>query len=138
MKRILLIEDQEGVRLVWKRFHDLAEPVFRGQLELQVANDLEQGRAKLKGDEYDAIILDLTLPPLASDEVITFIAEQHHALPPIYVLTGDDDIYVRRRCMMSGASGFWLKADAEERPDLFFKSLYNAYLKRHAERTRAS
>lgn len=133
MKRILLIDDEEGIRIVWRRFHDIAEPVFRGQLDMDVANDLNQGLAKMKVVEYDAIILDLKFLGEGADNTITFIVENHDHLPPIIVLTGDEDIFVRRRAMLAGASDFWTKNDAQERPDLFFKSIYNKYLGRLGE-----
>lgn len=131
MNRVLLIDDEEGIRLVWKKFHDVTEPVFRGQLDLDVATTLEQGLEKMDKTEYDALILDLTLPPLTPTEVIEFIQNNSVRLPIISVLTGDEDIYVRRRCMLAGSADFWLKSDAHRCPDLFFKSLYNEYLKRY-------
>lgn len=130
MKRLLLVDDEEGIRTVWKRFHDVVEPVFRGQCDLDVAGSLEQGLARMKETEYDAVIFDLKLPPLDAEQVITFIVENANVLPVISVLTGDEDINIRRRCILAGAADFWLKHDANTRPDLFFKSLYNEYLKR--------
>lgn len=135
MRKILLVDDEEGIRIVWKKFHDVVDPVFRGQCDMDVANDLEQCLARMQGAEYDAIILDLSLKPRTSDEVISFIFENSAEFPPIIILTGDDDIFTRRRCMMAGAADFWLKSDANERPDLLFKSLYNQYLRRHYART---
>lgn len=135
MKRIMLIDDEEGIRTVWKRFHDLTESVFRGQLEMHVAATLEQGEARLQGTEYDAVIVDLTLPPLAADQVISWIFEHAPILPPVFVLTADEHIETRNRCMLAGAEGFWLKLDAQERPDLFFKNIYNATRRRYVARS---
>ncbi len=136
LNKILLIDDEKGIREIWKRFHDVAEPVFRGRLEMDVASDLAQGIERMKGTEYDALILDLVLPPLTQAEVISWIFENAKlpGIPIISVLTGDEDVYVRRRCIIGGAVDFWVKTDATDRPDLFFKSLYNEYLKRYAER----
>lgn len=128
MKRILLVDDDEGIRVTWKRFHDFVEPVFRGQLEMEVAHDLEMMREKMKHNKYDVIILDLKFAGHGAEDTMSFIAENVDKFPPIVVLTGDSDIWVRRRCMMLGASSFWLKQDAVERPDLFFKDVYNRYL----------
>jgi CheY-like chemotaxis protein len=134
MRKILLIDDEEGIRTVFPRFHDLTDAVFRGQLDMDTASDLEQGKARMSGTEYDAIIMDLKYKGHGSEVTITFIAESADHLPPIIVLTGDTDIYVRRRCMLAGASDFWLKDDAATRPDLFFKAIYNRYLTRYASR----
>lgn len=131
LKNILLLDDEVSIHDIWKRFHDVAEPVFRGQLALDVAVNLEQGLKRMEEKKYDALIFDLTMPPLSQDEVIQFIQNNASHLPIISVLTGDEDIYVRRRCILAGAADFWLKNDAHQRPDLFFKSLYNEYLKRY-------
>lgn len=130
MNRVLLIDDEEGIRIVYKRFHDLVEPVFRGQLALDVANDLEQGVERIKGIKYDAIILDLKFQGQGSDNTISWIFENSGHLPPIIVLTGDTDIWTRRRCMMAGAASFWIKMDATQNTDLFFKDVFNCYLAR--------
>jgi len=95
---------------------------------------LEQGKARMKGTLYDAIILDLKFKGQGSEDTISFIAENASVLPPVIVLTGDTDIYVRRRCMLAGAADFWLKDDASSRPDLFFKAIYNRYLTRYASK----
>lgn len=131
MNRILLIDDEEGIRSLWKQFHDTAEPIFRGQLEMDVANDLEQGKEKIATVDYDVVIADLKFKGHGADITITWIVEEHDRLPPVVVLTGDEDIYIRRRCMIGGASDFWLKLDAAARPDLFFKAVYNQYLRRY-------
>lgn len=135
MNQLLIVDDEEGIRDIWKGFHDFVEPVFRGQLQMDAANDIEMAEHKIASTKYDAIIMDLKFKGKGSDETITFIATKAESLPPIIVLTGDEDIFVRRRCMMFGAADFWTKRDAQERPDLFFKAVYNCYLARYGERT---
>lgn len=134
MKRILLIDDEEGIRSLWKRFHEVTEPVFRGLLEMDVAEDLEQGIERIGTGAYDAVILDLKFKGIGVDSTVNYIAEhaKDDGIPPIIVLTGDDDIHMRSRCMTSGAASFWLKADAISRPDLFFKEVYNQFLRHYA------
>ncbi len=130
MNRILLIDDEEGIRIVWKRFHDLVEPVFRGQLEMDVSSDLDQGIERMRERAYDIIILDLKFQGVGGDKTIDWIFTNSERMPPIVVLTGDTDIWTRRRCMMAGASSFWMKMDATDNPDLFFKDVFNRYLAR--------
>jgi CheY-like chemotaxis protein len=138
MKRIILIDDEAGVRELWQRFHDVMEPTFRGECELETATSLEMAMVMITGKDYDAIILDLMLPPNTIDQSISFIFEQSQRLPPIIVLTASEDIYIRRRCMIAGAAGFWTKPDAVKHPNLFFKELYNEYLKRYATQRAAA
>lgn len=143
MKRILLIDDDEGIRELWKRFHDVAEPVFRGELAMDVANDLARGlikieEAKIEKKPYDIVIIDLKFEGQGSDYTMGWIVDYKDKIPPIVVLTGDVDIWVRRKCMMFGAADFWNKDDAQQRPDLFFKSLYNRYLANYPETMKAT
>lgn len=130
MNKLLLIDDEEGIRLVYKRFHDLLEPVFRGQLEMDVASDFEQGKHRIATTVYDAIICDLKFKGQGSEETTSWLFENADKLPPVIILTGDVDIWTRRRCMMAGAASFWIKMDAAEYPDLFFKDVFNRYLAR--------
>lgn len=132
MKRLLLIDDEDGIQEIWKRWHDVLEPTFQGECGLDTASDLETGLARLSGTKYDAVILDLSLPPKTPDEVISFIFERAAELPPIIVLTGDENVWTRRRCIMAGAAGFFTKHAANLVPNLFFKEIYNEYLKRYA------
>lgn len=131
MRRILLIDDEEGIRMVWRKLHDVMEPTFRGQCELDTASSMEQAKQKLSTTVYDAVILDLGMAPEGQGAVMAWLANETGNLPPVIVLTGDEDIWVRRRCMMFGASQFFTKRDASEFPNLFFKVLYNEYLKRY-------
>lgn len=132
MRKILLIDDEKGIRQVWSAFHDTMEATFRGS-SLETASDLGSGFVKIsETSDYDAIILDLALPPLDKRDVIEFIHQNSGDLPPIIVLTGSEDIATRRQCIIAGAAGFWTKTDAMKFPNLFFKELYNEYLKRYA------
>lgn len=133
MKRILLIDDEEGIRIVWKKWHDVMEPTFRGQCEMDTAKSLKEAKEMMAKNEYDALILDLTMPPDGQDGIMSWIAETtpDPKVAPIIILTGDEDIWVRRRCMLMGAAQFFTKSDAEKFPNLFFKVIYNEYLKRY-------
>lgn len=135
MNRILLIDDEEGIRVTFKRLHDAAEPIFRGRLEMDVASTIGDAEKKIGTTKYDALILDLKFEGSGMDETIGWVFENASRTPPIIVLTGDEDVYVRGRCMIAGAASFWLKMDAAAHPDLFFKEVYNQYLKRYDART---
>lgn len=132
MKRLLLIDDEAGIRETWARLHAIMEPTFRGQCAMDTASDLAEGIQKVEQNHYDAIILDLHLPPIPSEGVVKFIESSHPKLPPIIVLTGDHNVQVRRQCILAGAQDFWLKSDAMQFPNLFFKAVYNVYLRAKA------
>lgn len=135
MKRLLLIDDEAGIRETWGRFHEIMEPTFRGECEMDTASDLMEGVQKTESTHYDVVILDLHLPPLKNDAVVKFIESSHGKLPPIIVLTGDQNVWTRRQCMLAGAQDFWLKSDAMQFPNLFFKAVYNVYLRAKAYAT---
>lgn len=130
MRKILLVDDEDGIRTLWTRLHDTMDETFRGQCEMETAADLERAKYKLAHSTYDAVILDLSMPPEGRDGIISWLYSAAPALPPVVVLTGSDDIFVRRRCMMAGAANFITKNDAVAFPNLFFKMLYNEYLRR--------
>jgi DNA-binding response OmpR family regulator len=97
---------------------------------MDTASDLDKGIELIAQNEYDAIIIDYHLPPLDGNMLEKWIRDNYQSLPPIVVLTGDHDVWIRRRCLMSGAEDFWLKVDAGNTPNQFFKAVYNAYLRR--------
>lgn len=130
MKRLLLIDDENGIRVAWKTFHDITDRTYRGQCGLDTADTLREGEDMLAAEKYDAIILDLKLPPLTEEEVIQWIAKEHATLPVIMVFTGYEDPSLRDRCLAAGASGFFTKHDALSFPNLFFKEIYNEWFKR--------
>lgn len=131
MTRILYADDSSEQHELWNRFHEQIEKAFQGQCGLDAAFSFAETLEKLASKEYDALILDLVIPPGGVDEGVKFI-ETHHAKLPIIALTGHEDIFIRRRCMIAGAADFWTKRDAQMVPDVFFKCLYNQYVKRYA------
>lgn len=138
MRRILLIDDEEGIRMAWGKWHDVQEETFRGQLSMETATSLIESEALIAKESFDVIILDLNLDIDGAEKSISWVANNHARLAPIVVLTGDEDIFIRRRCMMLGAAQFFTKTDAQAFPNLFFKILYNEYLKRYAATREAS
>lgn len=101
---------------------------------METASSLAEGITKMDSEQYDVVITDLKFEGHGGEETISWLADNQGKLPPIIVLTGDDDIFIRRRCMMFGANDFWTKTDAQERPDLFFKSVYNRYLANYPDK----
>lgn len=134
MNRILFADDMADEHTLWKRFHgDLereVDKVFMGQCGLDTVFTFDEVLKRLDETEYDALILDLVIPPGGVNEGVEFIAEHAKKLP-IIVLTGHEDIFVRRRCIVAGAAAFWTKKDAQRVPDIFFKCVYNEYVKRY-------
>lgn len=131
MQNILLVDDQQGVHDLWAELHKEIDTVFQGNCKFDSALTIEEMEQNMIETEYDAIIFDLVMPPGGIDEGVNFIADHARSFPPIIALTGHEDIFIRRRCIIAGAADFWTKRDAQRVPDLFFKSLYNEYVKRY-------
>lgn len=130
MKKLLLIEDDAGVRDLYNRWIKVLEPTFRGECELDMAIDLEQGIARISGTKYDAIILDLVLPPQTAEETLSWLFENAHWLPPVIAVTGSEELNIRERALQAGAAQFFTKDDAKNFPNGFFKIIYNETRKR--------
>jgi len=138
MNRILLVDDDSGIHELWRRFHDVMEPTFRGTCALDCASSLPEAISRMETTKYDAIILDLALPPMGPEEVTHWIANNAERLPPIIVITGNTDPMMRQRCIASGACHYFTKEDAQSFPHLFFKILYDEYLKSYATKGKAA
>ncbi len=102
---ILLVEDNPlDVRLIREILK-----VSRSLVStIQVAENLSQGLAFLESAEFDATMLDLSLPD--SDGLGTFVA-MHKGAPnlPIIILTGTDDEALAIEAMQQGAQDYLVK-----------------------------
>lgn len=127
--RILIVEDEDlAIELYTRLLRD--QELAAVQFEVRSCESLERMQEILAEDEFDAIVLDLTLIG-SSDSVQTreFIEEHHDELPPIIVLTGSPDLEMRHRCITAGAEDYVLKTTAAK-PMVLAERVYNAVLRR--------
>ena len=82
--RILLVEDDEGLRFALK-----ARLLHQG-FHVELASDGVVARCSLLSCHYDAVVLDLGLPKSHGLDVLTDVSERK-TLPPVIVLTGGDE-----------------------------------------------
>ncbi len=103
--KILIIEDNPGdVRLINIYLKDYSGDNYI----FSVADSLSKGLNLLSQDEFDVIILDLTLPD--SSGLDTFKrAYEHSPQIPIIVLTGMDSETIGMNAMKLGAQDFLVK-----------------------------
>ncbi len=120
-KSILFLEDDKIFAELMGELRAFVDKVFCGEMKLISLRTMEMAKHVLATNQVALIIMDLTLPEL--------ILREHGQLPPIYVLTGDERIEVRRECLFGGAAGFVLKKHAVESPNQFFAGLYNTYIR---------
>lgn len=124
--RVLLIEDNPvHVQLIKTLLGEAHTPAF----ELEIADRLSAGIARLAEGDVDVVLLDLLLPD--SDGLDTFFKLRGHALnTPIVVLTGLDDVTLAAKAVEAGAQDYLLKSRINT-------SLLTRSLRYALERTRA-
>ncbi len=107
MTRILLIDDHPIVRLGVRRIlSEHFNPVVIGE-----AGDAESGAAQALSEEWDVVVLDITMPGAVGLDVLKHLREQRPALP-ILVLSIHPANQFARRALHAGASGYLTKDSA--------------------------
>jgi CheY-like chemotaxis protein len=77
MKRILVVDDEEGIRLLYKE--ELEEEGY----EIELAAGGEEALEKLKKSRPDVVTLDLKMPGVGGLEVLERIRKQDKDLPVV-------------------------------------------------------
>jgi two-component system response regulator (stage 0 sporulation protein F) len=77
MKRILVVDDEEGIRQLYKE--ELEDEGY----EVELAEGGEEALEKISTVKPDAVILDLKMPGMGGLEVLERIREQDKDLPVI-------------------------------------------------------
>ena len=77
MKRILVVDDEEGIRQLYKE--ELEDEGY----EVELAERGEEALEKISKAKPDAVILDLKMPGMGGLEVLERIREQDKDLPVI-------------------------------------------------------
>jgi DNA-binding NarL/FixJ family response regulator len=107
MTRILLIDDHPIVRLGVRRIlTDHFNPVF-----ISEAGDADSGTTLALADEWDCVVLDITMPGAVGLDVLKNIREKRPTLP-ILVLSIHPANQFARRALHAGASGYLTKESA--------------------------
>lgn len=76
-KRILVVDDEEGLRLLYK------EELEDEGAEVEVAASGEEALEKLEGTEVDLVLLDIKMPGMDGVEVLRRVKEKWKDLPVI-------------------------------------------------------
>jgi DNA-binding NarL/FixJ family response regulator len=128
LRTLLLVEDEKDAADVFTRFYHAAWESSQGQLDFLTTHSLAGMRETLASKQIDILLLDLTLGDSTSSNTIALIENEHGSLPPIIVVTGDENIETRRKCIKAGARGFALKKHIFNSPNFFFAEIYNIFL----------
>ena len=110
--RILLIEDNRGdARLLEQMLHDAHALSW----ELDWAERLEDGIAKLQAGGIDLVMLDLDLPGSSGIETVLRVRGCCAQLPALIVLSGLNDEDVAIRAVQAGAEDYLVKGEVDGR-----------------------
>ncbi len=100
--RVLVVEDEARVRSFIKR------GLIEAGMAVDTAGDGDQALAEGLGFDYDAIVLDLTLPGLDGLEVLRQLRARGCAVP-VLILTARDSVDDRVRGLDRGADDYLVK-----------------------------
>jgi PAS domain S-box-containing protein len=110
--RILLVEDNRGdARLLEQMLHD----AHALRWELDWADSLEQGIARLQAGGFDLVMLDLDLPGSSGIETVLRVRACGAQLPALIVLSGLDDEDVALQAVQAGAEDYLVKGEVDGR-----------------------
>ena len=102
---VLLIEDNPGdVRLI----QEMVRKTQNSLIHLEIHDNLTQGIRSLVQNEFQAILLDLSLPDSYGLETIERMLEKANGIP-IIILTGTDDQLLAIEAVKSGAQDYLIK-----------------------------
>jgi two-component system cell cycle sensor histidine kinase/response regulator CckA len=125
--RILLIEDNPGDARLVKEM--LAEG-DQGSFHLSHVERLTEGLARLKEDDFQVVLLDLSLPDAQGLDTVTQVCTQAPHIP-VLVFTGCDDETLAIRAVQVGAQDYLVKGQMDYH--LLKKSIRYALERKRAE-----
>ncbi len=105
-KKILLIEDDVFVRDIYTR------ELNKGDYEISVAEDGQEGIDKTKSTKYDIILLDIMLPKKTGIDVLKEVRmpSNQNKDTAVYLLTNLGQGSIIKQAIEIGAQGYLLKA----------------------------
>ena len=105
--RILLVEDEESIRLVY------AEYLRMEGFEVEEASDGEQALTKAKGFEFDIMLLDIMLPKVDGLDVLKTVKKDDRLKDkPVIMLTALGRDSIIKKGFELGANGYLIKDEA--------------------------
>lgn len=99
MMKILLVEDDESISRVLK--NGLETELFA----VDVATDGEEGSSMARSNDYDLIILDVSLPKKNGQEVLTDIRAKGKTVP-VLILSIESETDLKVKLLDSGADDY--------------------------------
>jgi two-component system, cell cycle sensor histidine kinase and response regulator CckA len=125
--RILLIEDNPGDARLVKEMLAEGDP---GSFHLSQAERLSEGLRRLKEEDFQVVLLDLSLPDAQGLDTVSRVCAQAPHVPAL-VLTGLDDETLAIRAVQEGAQDYLVKGQMDHH--LLKKSIRYGIERKRAE-----
>ncbi len=100
--RIILIDDDDGIRFSFKRYLD------KSGYEVETAELLADARDKMERNDFEIALLDVNLPDGSGIEFVKELREKYPAMA-IVLITGHGNISLAVQAMKNGADNFLTK-----------------------------
>ena len=110
MIKVLIADDHELLRNGLKMIFSETEDIF---VAAEASNG-EEVLAKLKADNFDVVVLDISLPKRSGLEVLKELKAQGKEIP-VLILSAYSMEECGERAIKEGADGFLSKEDAPEK-----------------------
>lgn len=107
---ILLVDDEPA----WLKSLSLTLRSCAGLTNIATCQESREVMGLLAGGDIGLVLLDLTMPYLSGEELLTQIGEQHPDVTTI-VISGLNQLETAVRCMKLGAFDYFIKTDEEDR-----------------------
>ena len=101
MSKILIVEDEESIAELEKDYLELSG------FEVEIENDGEAGLKRAISEEFDLFILDLMLPGMPGEELLTLIRKKCDI--PVIVITAKDELDDKIDIFAKGADDYITK-----------------------------
>ena len=109
MINLMIVDDHTMMREGLKRLFELDKDIC---IASEAANGL-QALERLKSKPVDLLLLDISMPGLSGEALVSRVVHQHPQLP-ILVLSMHSDPHVAMRVLRSGATGYMTKTQSPE------------------------
>lgn len=109
MINLMIVDDHTIMREGLKRLFELDKDIH---IVAEAANGL-QALERLRTKAVDLLLLDISMPGLSGEALISHLMHQHPQLP-ILVLSMHSDPHVAMRVLRSGATGYLTKTQSPE------------------------
>lgn len=106
MPRILVVDDDELIR-------DTIYELLSEQYDCQTAESAEKALARLKADDYDVVLTDISMPGLSGLELLGHV-RQLYPNTPVIIVSGISDQEHAQGLIRLGAFDYLLKPSSLE------------------------